>query len=45
MERKIPIGMTRTGEPIYANLEFLDGTRGAHASISAKSNQDSTAPT
>jgi DNA helicase HerA-like ATPase len=37
MERKIPIGMTRTGEPIYANLEFLDGTRGAHASISGVS--------
>jgi DNA helicase HerA-like ATPase len=37
MERKIPIGMTRTGEAIYANLEFLDGTRGAHASISGVS--------
>jgi DNA helicase HerA-like ATPase len=37
MERKIPIGMTRTSEPIYANLEFLDGTRGAHASISGVS--------
>src|SRR5262249_14157733 len=37
MERKIPIGMTRTGEPIFANLEFLDGTRGAHASISGVS--------
>ena len=37
MERKIPIGMTRSGEPIYANLEFLDGTRGAHASISGVS--------
>ena len=31
MERKVPIGMTRTGEPVFANLEFLDGTRGAHA--------------
>lgn len=37
MERKIPIGMARTGDPIYANLEFLDGTRGAHASISGVS--------
>jgi uncharacterized protein len=37
MDRKIPIGITRTGEPIYANLEFLDGTRGAHASISGVS--------
>jgi uncharacterized protein len=33
MERKVVIGLTRTDEPIYANLEFLDGTRGAHASI------------
>ena len=32
-----PIGLTRTGEPVYANLEFLDGTRGAHASISGVS--------
>ncbi len=34
MERRVAIGMTRTNEPVYANLEFLDGTRGAHASIS-----------
>jgi DNA helicase HerA-like ATPase len=34
MERRVPIGLTRTGETIFANLEFLDGTRGAHASIS-----------
>lgn len=26
--------MGRDGEPIYLNLEFLDGTRGAHVSIS-----------
>ena len=37
MEHKVAIGLTRTGEPIYANLEFLDGTRGAHASISGVS--------
>jgi hypothetical protein len=37
MDRKVPIGLTRAGEPIYANLEFLDGTRGAHASISGVS--------
>lgn len=37
MDRKVPIGVTRTGEPIFANLEFLDGTRGAHASISGVS--------
>jgi hypothetical protein len=37
MERRLPIGITRTGEPVFANLEFLDGTRGAHASISGVS--------
>ena len=37
MERSVAIGLTRTGEPVYANLEFLDGTRGAHASISGVS--------
>jgi hypothetical protein len=37
MERRIAIGMTRGGEPVYANLEFLDGTRGAHASITGVS--------
>lgn len=34
MESKVPIGLGRDGEPIYLNLEFLDGTRGAHVSIS-----------
>lgn len=34
MDNKIPIGTGRDGEPIYINLEFLDGTRGAHVSIS-----------
>ena len=34
MERKVVIGGTRTGETVYANLDFLDGARGAHASIS-----------
>ena len=37
MERRVAIGMTWTNEPVYANLEFLDGTRGAHASISGVS--------
>ena len=31
---KLPIGTGRDGAPIYINLEFLDGTRGAHVSIS-----------
>lgn len=37
MEHKLPIGNTRTGETVHANLEFLDGSRGAHASISGVS--------
>jgi DNA helicase HerA-like ATPase len=34
MDRKLPIGTGRDGAPIYINLDFLDGTRGAHISIS-----------
>ena len=33
MDRKLPIGLGRDGSPIYLNLDFLDGTRGAHVSI------------
>ncbi len=35
--QRLPIGLTRTGEPVYANFEFVDGTRGAHVSISGVS--------
>ena len=28
MEQKVPVGLGRDGDPIYVNLEFLDGTRG-----------------
>ena len=34
MDRKVPIGLTRTGLPVYADVDFLDGARGAHVSIS-----------
>jgi hypothetical protein len=34
MERRVPIGLSRDGEPVFANLDFLDGTRGAHVNIS-----------
>ncbi|TDB97738.1 ATP-binding protein [Nonomuraea longispora] len=37
MDRRIPIGMGRDGRPMYANFDFLDGTRGAHVSISGVS--------
>jgi hypothetical protein len=31
---KVPVGFGRDGQPVYANFEFIDGTRGAHVSIS-----------
>ena len=34
MERRLPAGLSRDDEPLYLNLEFLDGTRGAHVNIS-----------
>ncbi|MGH3274062.1 MAG: ATP-binding protein, partial [Streptosporangiaceae bacterium] len=34
MTNRVPVGRGRDGAPIYVNLEFLDGTRGAHVSIS-----------
>ncbi|HEX4062233.1 MAG TPA: ATP-binding protein, partial [Streptosporangiaceae bacterium] len=34
MEHRIPAGSGRDGETIYINTEFVDGTRGAHISIS-----------
>ncbi|HET9770757.1 MAG TPA: ATP-binding protein, partial [Acidimicrobiia bacterium] len=34
MQLKLPIGLGRDGEALFANLEFLDGTRGAHVNIS-----------
>lgn len=34
MEHRLVAGLTRDGEPLYANLEFIDGTRGAHVNIS-----------
>jgi len=34
MDRKVPVGKGRDGAPIYLNLEFVDGTRGGHVSIS-----------
>jgi DNA helicase HerA-like ATPase len=34
MEAKVAVGLGRDGDPIYLNLEFLDGTRGGHVSIS-----------
>ena len=33
--RQVPVGLGRDGEPIFLNLEFLDGTRGAHCRSAA----------
>ncbi len=37
MTRRLPVGLSRSGEPIFANLDFLDGQRGAHVNISGVS--------
>jgi len=37
MDNQVPVGRGRDGAPIYVNMEFLDGTRGAHVSISGVS--------
>src|SRR3989442_6185800 len=34
MEKKFAMGLSRDGEVVYGNLEFLDGSRGAHVNIS-----------
>jgi uncharacterized protein len=34
MEQRLPIGLSRSGDPMFVNLEFLDGRRGAHVNIS-----------
>ena len=36
-EAKVPVGFGRDGRPVYINFEFVDGTRGAHVSISGVS--------
>ena len=37
MGKRLPAGLSRDDEPVYLNLEFLDGTRGAHVNISGVS--------
>lgn len=36
-DNKVPVGFGRDGQPVYLNFEFVDGTRGAHVSISGVS--------
>ena len=37
MANRFAIGLARDGEPLWGNLDFLDGTRGAHVNISGVS--------
>ena len=37
MKKRFPLGISRDGEIIHGNFEFLDGTRGAHVNISGVS--------
>ena len=34
MERRFPVGITRNGDPLWVNFEFINGERGAHVNIS-----------
>jgi uncharacterized protein len=34
MERRLPVGVGRDGETVFVDLDFIDGNRGAHVSIS-----------
>ncbi len=36
-DAKVPVGFGRDGQPVFINFEFVDGTRGAHVSISGVS--------
>ena len=37
MERRVSAGLSRDGEPVFLDLDFLDGSRGAHVNISGVS--------
>ena len=32
--RRLPAGLSRDGEPVFIDVDFLDGTKGAHVNIS-----------
>ncbi|GAB90593.1 hypothetical protein GORHZ_110_00050 [Gordonia rhizosphera NBRC 16068] len=34
MKHRLPVGVGRDGETVYVDLDFIDGSRGAHISIS-----------
>ena len=35
--RRLPAGLSRDGEPVYLDVDFIDGTKGAHVNISGVS--------
>src|SRR4051812_2226723 len=35
--RRLPAGLSRDGEPVFIDVDFLDGTKGAHVNISGVS--------
>ena len=37
MERRVAAGLSRDGEPMFLDLDFLDGSRGAHVNVSGVS--------
>ncbi|MFP5308588.1 MAG: ATP-binding protein [Actinomycetes bacterium] len=37
MEHKLPAGLSRDDQPVFVDMEFVDGTRGAHVNISGVS--------
>ncbi|MCH2520768.1 MAG: ATP-binding protein [Dehalococcoidia bacterium] len=37
MGRSMPVGLARDGSPVYLDLDFFDGTKGGHMSISGVS--------
>ncbi|MDQ4149043.1 MAG: ATP-binding protein [Actinomycetota bacterium] len=37
MQRRLPVGFARDGEPIWVDLDFFDGRKGGHISISGVS--------
>ena len=37
MATRVPFGLSRAGEPVYGNLDYLNGNRGAHINISGVS--------
>jgi uncharacterized protein len=37
MSSRLPAGLSRDGQPVFIDLDFVDGTRGAHVNISGVS--------